>query len=76
LQDLGDNLNRAERLGWVASAEQGLQARALRNKLVHGYMVDAEAFSQSLILADELSLMLLQTWQNIQSYVEGSHVPE
>jgi len=71
-----DNLNRAERLGLVASASQWLEARALRNRLVHEYMVDAEEFAQSLILADELSQMLLQTWQNFQSYVEGSHAPE
>jgi len=71
-----DNLNRAERLGLLASASQWLEARALRNRLVHEYMVEAEEFAQSLILADELSQVLLQTWQNIQSYVEDSHAPE
>ncbi len=71
-----DNLNRAERLGWVISAQQWLEARALRNKLVHEYMVDAKVFTQSLLLANGLSTMMLQTWQNIQSYVESSHAPE
>jgi len=71
-----DNLNRAERLGLLGSAQLWLEARALRNKLVHEYMVDAEAFAQSLMLADELSLMMLQTWKNIQAYVEDTHATE
>jgi len=71
-----DNLNRAERLGLVVSAQQWLEARALRNKLVHEYMVDAEEFAQSLNLANELSAMLLQTWQNIQAYVESADATE
>ncbi|MDQ6969462.1 MAG: hypothetical protein Q9M16_03010, partial [Mariprofundus sp.] len=64
-----DNLNRAERLEWIASAQLWLEARALRNKLVHEYMDDAEVFAQSLNLANELSLMLLETWQNMKYYV-------
>ena len=71
-----DNLNRAERLGLLESASQWLEARALRNRLVHEYMVEAEDFAQSLNLADELSQVLLQTWKNIQSYVEDSHASE
>ena len=71
-----DNLNRAERLGLVASASQWMEARSLRNRLVHEYMVDAEEFAQSLRLANELSQMLLQTWKNIQAYVENSHAAE
>ncbi len=71
-----DNLNRAERLGWIDSAELWLEARALRNKLVHEYMLDAEVFAQSLNLANELSLMLLQTWQRIQRYVGGADAAE
>ena len=71
-----DNLNRAERLGLLASASQWMEARALRNRMVHEYMVDAEEFAQSFILANELSQMLLQTWQNIQAYVKDSHASE
>jgi len=71
-----DNLNRAERLEWVASAEQWLEARALRNKLVHEYMVDAELFAQSINLAYELSGMLLETWQNIRLLVERNDALE
>jgi len=66
-----DNLNRAERLGWVGSGQAWMEARALRNKMVHEYMVDAAVFAQSLNLANELAAMLLQTWQRIQHDVEG-----
>ncbi len=71
-----DNLHRAERLELLVSAQKWLEARALRNKLVHEYMMDAEEFAQSLHLANELSAMMLQTWKNIQSYVESSNAPE
>jgi len=71
-----DNLNRAERLGWIDSAQQWLVARALRNKLVHEYMVDAEVFAQSLNLANELSGMLLKTWHSIQCDVGQSDASE
>jgi len=71
-----DSLNRAERLGWINSAQEWLEARALRNKLVHEYMVDAEVFAQSLNLANELSAVLLQTWQRIQLYVDGNDATE
>ncbi|MDA8256998.1 MAG: hypothetical protein M0Z99_15455 [Betaproteobacteria bacterium] len=35
-----DNLDRAERLGWVESADQWLAIRQLRNRMVHEYMED------------------------------------
>lgn len=33
-----DNLNRAERLGWVRSATDWAELRALRNRMVHEYV--------------------------------------
>jgi len=71
-----DNLNRAERFGWIESSEQWLEARALRNKLVHEYMVDHELFAQSLQLANKLSLMLLQTWLHMRSDIKPDHETE
>lgn len=35
-----DNLNRAERLGWVASVDEWLLMRQLRNQMVHEYIED------------------------------------
>ena len=36
-----DNLDRAERLGWLPSSEQWLIVRRLRNQMVHEYVEDA-----------------------------------
>ena len=44
-----DNLNRAEKLGWVRSAGDWAALRLLRNRMVHEYVADAS------ILADALN---------------------
>lgn len=44
-----DNLNRAEKLGWVRSAGDWAALRLLRNRMVHEYVSDAA------ILADALN---------------------
>lgn len=44
-----DNLNKAERFGWLESADNWLLARQLRNKMVHEYIEDLQ------ILADALN---------------------
>jgi hypothetical protein len=43
-----DNLNAAERLGWIAAAVDWLELRQLRNRLVHEYI------RQPVVLADAL----------------------
>ena len=35
-----DNLDRAEKLGWIASADDWFTMRALRNQMVHEYVED------------------------------------
>lgn len=44
-----DNLDRAERLGWVESVDQWMDLRRLRNQMVHEYVEDP------LVLATALS---------------------
>lgn len=44
-----DNLDRAERLGWIENANRWIDIRDLRNKMVHEYMEDQT------ILADALN---------------------
>lgn len=44
-----DNLDRAERLGWIENANRWIDIRDLRNKMVHEYMEDPA------ILADALN---------------------
>lgn len=43
-----DNLNRAERLGWIASADDWLDLRNLRNRMVHEYIEDMTILAESL----------------------------
>lgn len=64
-----DNLRRAERYGLVGSAERFLQARELRNKLVHEYVEDPDEFAQALNLADSLVEELLETYRAIEDYI-------
>lgn len=59
-------LNRAERLGVVSSAERWLEARKLRNKLVHEYMTDAQIFAYDLMLARDYSLMFFDAYNRIR----------
>ena len=57
-----ETLNRAERLGVLTSTERWLEARNLRNRLVHEYMTDPAKFVGDLALAREYSLMLIATF--------------
>ncbi len=43
-----DNLNRAERLGWVRSASEWAELRLLRNRMVHEYVRDAQELVDAL----------------------------
>lgn len=46
-----DNLNRAERLGWISSVETWLEARRLRNRMIHEYVRDSSELAAALNLA-------------------------
>jgi len=61
-----ETLNRAERLGVLTSTERWLEARNLRNRLVHEYMTDPAMFVEDLILAKEYSVMLLDTCNRLR----------
>lgn len=63
-----ENLNRAERLGVVDSVEQWLEARKLRNRLVHEYMQNPEFFAQDLKLAREYTGLLMSVYNNLRTY--------
>lgn len=43
-----DNLDRAERLGWVESTDHWLTVRQLRNRMVHEYMEDMALLADAL----------------------------
>ncbi|UZR29313.1 hypothetical protein [Methylococcus mesophilus] len=61
-----ESLNRAERLGVIESVDLWLEARQLRNRLVHEYMADSSDFLANLTLADSYSSMLLRTYENFR----------
>lgn len=46
-----DNLLRAEKLGWIESAQAWIELRELRNRLIHEYMESTEDLLEALIAA-------------------------
>jgi hypothetical protein len=66
-----DNLNRAEKLGWLPSVIDWLKARNLRNRLVDEYMADAEEFASALQRAHALVPLLLATYNEINRYAQS-----
>lgn len=63
-----DNLNRMEQLGLISSASDWLDARNLRNKLIHEYMRDPEMFAAALNRARELVPLLTSSFDAINEY--------
>jgi len=49
-----DNLDRAERFGWISSASEWLAARQLRNRMIHEYVEDSVVLADSLNRGHEL----------------------
>ena len=46
-----DNLNRAERLGFIRSVETWIEVRRLRNRMIHEYVRDAAELASALMAA-------------------------
>jgi len=63
-----DTLNRAEQLEVVVNVNSWLEARKLRNRLVHEYMEDPEEFAEGLNLAGRYSLMLIDTYNRVRDF--------
>ncbi len=61
-----DNLSRMERLGHLDSIDDWMEARNLRNRLVHEYMRDPEEFAEALQRALELVALLEQTRDRLE----------
>jgi len=65
-----DNLNRAEKLGLIPSVADWIEARNLRNNLVHEYTEDVDMLRQSILRALEL-VPMLETVTNKLSQESG-----
>lgn len=66
-----DNLNRAEKLGLLTSVVEWLDARNLRNKLVHEYMANAEEFAMALNHAHAVVALLADTYNAVNIFAHA-----
>jgi uncharacterized protein with HEPN domain len=64
------NLNKAEKYGWLDSADQWINLRQLRNKMIHEYIEDADVLYASLITAHDNLSVLKQFAGSLISQVE------
>lgn len=62
-----DNLDKAERLGWIESAETWLQIRKLRNQMVHEYIEDLAILTSALKAGHQHVATLVVAGQNMIS---------
>lgn len=56
-----DNLDRAEKLGWLESTDDWLEMRKLRNQMVHEYIEDLVILSNALKVGHEFVPTLVDT---------------
>jgi hypothetical protein len=66
-----DNLLRAEKLGWIDSAERWIALRALRNRLVHEYVSSATDLLQATFTALNGVADLTDTQKRMMDYAQG-----
>jgi len=66
-----DNLSRMEKLGLLASMDDWVEARNLRNRLVHEYMDEPEEFAAALNRAGELVSLLGATCNALDAYAKN-----
>jgi hypothetical protein len=66
-----DNLNRVEKLGLIPSVADWIEARSLRNNLVHEYIEDINVLRQSILRAVELVPMLETVTQKLSQNSNG-----
>ena len=65
-----DNLDRAERLGFVASADEWVTMRKLRNQMIHEYIEDLTVLSSALQTGHEFVSTLVATADTLIGEVE------
>ncbi len=66
-----DNLDRAERLRWIESADRWLAMRKLRNQMVHEYIEDPAVLANALRAGHEFVPSLIATAENMLREVEA-----
>ncbi len=63
-----DNLNKMEKLGLLSSMLDWIEARNLRNRLVHEYVDDNQEFAEAINRAIELVSLLIDTYDRVSGY--------
>jgi len=66
-----NNLNRMEKLGLLSSMIDWVEARNLRNRLVHEYVQDSEEFAGALNRAIDLVPLLIDTADQFNTHALG-----
>jgi len=69
-ETLIDNLDMAERLGWIPSADEWLAIRQLRNQMVHEYSEDLTVLVSAIQTAQGFVNVLVQTNVNLQAEIK------
>ena len=69
-----DNLNRMEKLDFIQCADEWIELRYLRNRLVHEYMEDAEVMAMALGRARSLMEVMHQTYVLVRNKVDSVQV--
>lgn len=65
-----DNLNRAEKLGLIESAEQWISLRYLRNQMVHEYIEDPDKLAEALNIGHDNVSTLTNTARGILADID------
>jgi hypothetical protein len=68
-----DNLSRAERLGWIESADQWLECRQLRNFMIHEYVRDSDVLAAALSRGHAAVPLLAAAAARLASMVLGTN---
>ena len=65
-----DNLDNAERLGWVAHADEWLAIRQLRNQMVHDYIEALNVLTSAIITAQGFVPILIGVTQKVCAEID------
>jgi hypothetical protein len=65
------NLDRAERFGWIESADAWLRARKLRNRMVHEYVTQASELAAALVDIHAAVPSLCMLLSNLESFARA-----
>jgi hypothetical protein len=65
-----DRLDRAERLGFIASSEQWMRIRRLRNQMIHEYVEDPQVLADALQAAHQAVATLIGAGQAMTAEID------